>query len=451
MNRFTTAFSVALAAAGLIAATSGLSQAAAPTVSHTRTTQVTNSGKTAITYTGYMNGESFQQDAITSYQGWQYAVFWDSSSRVNIARRQLPAGSWQDVVLTDYKTSSSDSHNVISLGISRADGTLHLAFDMHASVFRYRKSIAGLASNPTGHAWNASAFGAVTSQLTGSTINQATYPQFINAPGGNLQLVMRIGSSGSGDEMLWTYSGGRWSYQGRFIDGISTSVNAYLFGIEYNASGILEMTWTWRETPDGSSNHDLMFAYSKDQGKTWRNNGGTVIATTGTSFIRPSSPGAKVWTIAQNRGLMNQESQVVDHSGVVHVLASQLPANAPSQSNFTTARNTVVLVHYYRSTNGSWHQTYTPFLERSSRADIVADGSDNLYVVSGDSTTHKMHIETASKASGWSDWVIRYTSNPIYFSDPLIDHALITTSNTLSIFAPQSGNGTIDIQDWTVG
>lgn len=102
----------------------------------------------------------------------------------------------------------------------------------------------------------------------------------------------------------------------------------------------------------------------------------------------------------------------------MHALASQLSASAANQSDFTTARNSAVLVHHYRNTNGTWHQTYTPFLERCRNGDVVADPGDNLFIVSGDSTTHKMYIETESKASGWSDWVIGYTSSPIYFCDP---------------------------------
>ena len=44
------------------------------------------------------------------------------------------------------------------------------------------------------------------------------------------------------------------------------------------------------------------------------------------------------------RGIGCIRAQIV-RNGVVHVLASQLPASAASQSDFTTARNTAVLVH----------------------------------------------------------------------------------------------------------
>ena len=87
----------------------------------------------------------------------------------------------------------------------------------------------------------------------------------------------------------------------------------------------------------------------------------------------------------------------------MHVLASHLPASAPSNTDFTAARESAVLVHYWRDKASKvWHQTYTPFLERSARGDIGVDAADNLYVASGDSSTRKLHIETASKASGWT-------------------------------------------------
>ncbi|MEV6305752.1 BNR repeat-containing protein [Actinoplanes sp. NPDC051861] len=426
--------------------------AAAPTVTHSSTTVLTTSGRTALTYTGYMNGESFQQDGIVTYAGRQYAAFWDQSGYVNISRRQVPSGAWQNLRLTDYVTTSTDSHNTISIGIAPADGTIHLAFDTHSSQFRYRKSVAGLATSST---WTTGGFGAVQSSLTSTSMAVVTYPQFFAHPDGTLQLAIRTGYSGTGDEVLYEYKSGGWSYIGEFIDGTTAGNNAYLFGIEYDnydpANPLLHVTWTVRETSDASTNHDLFYAYSKDKGRTWRNNAGTVVATSGSSPLRSDSAGLRVWGIGQNRGLINQESQVVDAGGIVHVLASHLPASAASNSNFTSARETAVLVHYWRDKASKvWHQTYTPFLERSARGDIAVDSRDNLYVASGDSSTRKLHIQTASKASGWADWTIRYTSGAIYYSDPLIDHQRLKSLGTLSIFAPRYGGSQIDVQDWTV-
>ncbi|SDT21880.1 BNR repeat-containing protein [Actinoplanes derwentensis] len=426
--------------------------AAAPTVTATSTTVLTTSGRTALTYTGYMNGESFQQDGIVTYSGWQYAAFWDQSGYVNLSRRQVPSGAWSNLRLTDYVTASTDSHNTISIGIAPSDGTIHLAFDTHSSQLRYRRSVAGLATAPT---WSTSGFGAVQTKLTSTAMDVVTYPQFFAHPDGTLQLAIRTGYSGTGDEVLYEYTPGTWTSVGEFIDGTTAGNNAYLFGIEYDnydpATPLLHVTWTVRETSNASTNHDLYYAYSKDKGRTWRNSAGTVVATSGSSPLAANASTLKVWGIGQNRGLINQESQVVDAAGIVHVLASHLPASAADNSDFTAARETAVLVHYWRDKASKvWHQDYTPFLERSARGDIAVDSGDNLYVVSGDSSTRKLHIQTASKASGWTDWTIRYTSAAIYYSDPLIDHQRLKSLGTLSFFAPRYGGSQIDVQDWKV-
>ena len=429
-----------------------LAAAAAPGVTLSSTTVLTTIGRTALTYTGYMNGESFQQNGITSFNGWQYAAFWDQSGHVNLSRRQLPSGGWHNLVLTDYTTSSTDSHNVICIGISAQDGTIHLAFDMHSSTLEYRRSVPGLATSPATATWAAGSFGAVQHSLAGTSMSQVTYPQFIAVPDGSLQLAIRTGLSGSGDEVLYEYRAGAWAYVGKFIDGTTAGNNAYLFGIEYDATNLLHVTWTVRETPDASTNHDLFYAYSKDQGRTWRDNAGAVVATTGSAPLASTAADLKVWSIGQNRGLMNQESQVVDAAGIVHVLASRLPAASADNADFTAARDSAVLVHYWRDkATKVWHQTYTPFLERSARGDIGVDAHDNLYVASGDSTTKKLHVETASKASGWTDWTIRYTSSPVYYSDPLVDHERLRTLGVMSIYAPRFGGSQIDVQDWLTG
>ena len=424
--------------------------AAAPTVSAPAISTLATDGLSTVSYSGYMNGESFQQEGITTYNGWQYAAYWNSARRVVLARRQLPSGGWQKITFTDYATTVNDSHNVICIGIARGDGSIHLAFDMHDATLKYRKSVAGLANNPGSQTWSASRFGAVRNNLNGPVLTGLTYPAFISAPSGKLQLAIRVGASGAGDEVLYEYNSGTWTSVGKFINGTSSSVNAYLFGIEYDRFGRLHTTWTWRDTPNASTNHDILYAFSDDQGRTWKNNAGTIVARTGSTFITPSTAGTKVWTIPQNRGLINQESQVVDGNGVVHVIASHLPDSAPSNSNFTAAREAAVIHHYFRATNGTWTRRPTPFLERLSRADVGIDSRNNLYVASGDSKTFKLHIETASAASNWSDWTLRYTSAPIYFSDPLIDHARLLSDGKLSVVNPRVSSGTIDVLDFTV-
>jgi hypothetical protein len=443
------AASVTVASAFAVVVWPAAAEAAAPTVSPAGASTLTTSGRTAVSYSGLMNGESFQQDGITTFNGWQYAAFWDQSGYANLSRRQLPSGGWQNLRLADYRTTSTDSHNVICIGVSPQDGTIHLAFDMHSNRFKYRRSAAGMATSPGSATWSAGGFGAVQNGLAGTDMPTVTYPQFFAAPDGTLQMAIRTGVSGNGDEVLYEYRSGAWSYLGEFIDGTSFDNNPYLFGIEYDDEGLLHVTWTVRETSNGSTNHDLYYAYSRDNGRSWRNNAGTVVATAGADPLDANAAGLRVWANSQNRGLMNQESQVVDAAGVVHVLSSHLQPNTPSITDFNTARNTAVLVHYWRDkASKQWNQRYLGYTEGLSRGDIAVDSRDNLYVVSGHSSTHVLQIATASKASDWSDWTVRHRSAANYMSDPLIDHTRLRTQNLLSIFTPRVGGSQIEVQDW---
>lgn len=98
-----------------------------------------------------------------------------------MARRKLPAGAWETVALP-HQLSTDDSHNSISLGISPADGRLHIAMDTHDTTVFYVKSEAGLVSDPGNRTWVASRFGPVQRTLDGVDLGTITYPQFVVTP-----------------------------------------------------------------------------------------------------------------------------------------------------------------------------------------------------------------------------------------------------------------------------
>lgn len=87
-----------------------------------------------------INGNAFQQDAITSFIGWQYAVFYSAQGTapeplfVHLARRQLPSGPWEVIVFKDYPQITDDGHNTVQIGICPGDGTIHLSYDHHCDV-----------------------------------------------------------------------------------------------------------------------------------------------------------------------------------------------------------------------------------------------------------------------------------------------------------------------------
>lgn len=433
------------AGTGTTSGSGGGAEAVAPGIEKRGEGRLAESGLTVVSYGGYVNGESFQQDAIVSFGGYQYTAFWNTNRNIVLARRRLPtspggaAGPWQKFDFTDYRLSADDAHNTISLGIAPGDGTLHLAFDHHGSTLHYRRSVVGLLTDPENVPWAAASFGAVTSALVGSTtVTLVTYPRFVTEPGGKkLLLSARIGESGSGDEHLWEYdtTTHAWTSLGEYIEGTDASMNAYLHGLSYTRGGSrLHATWCWRDTPDPTTNHDLLYIYSDDHGRTWHNNAGDKVATTGAVFVTRDTPGLSVWPIDQNRGLINQEHMAVDASGRVHVLLSHLPDGEPSTSNFTNARSRSQFFHYVRDTDGTWtrHSLGLRVIE-NFRGKLAISSTENVYAILPD-----LRIAGASPRDGYATWtLLDDTDSGRFFSDPLIDTARLETSDELTVYYPQ--------------
>lgn len=412
-------------------------------------TQLTSAGLSVVSYGGYLNGESFQQEGVITHQNYQYAAFWNTARHVVLARRALPSGPWQSFELSDYTNSANDAHNTISLGIAAGDGTLHVAFDHHDSPLHYRKSVAGLASTPETATWAAASFSAVTNSLvSGAAVDQLTYPRFVSRPGGNLLLSARLGASGSGDEYLWEYSATthQWVSLGRYVDGTTDNVNAYLHGLSYGrGSERLHASWCWRDTSNASTNHDLLYLYSDDHGRTWRNSAGTQVGTSGTQAVRMGTAGIKAWEIAQNRGLINQEHMTVDAQGRVHVLLSHLPDAQPNDSNFDSARGKSAYFHYLRDASGKWsRQALDLPTVAAFRGKLALSRSGNLYAVLPD-----LRIAAASATSSFATFSLLYDGEPgRFFSDPLIDATRLLHDDTLSVVYAQKASPNIYVVDF---
>lgn len=374
-----------------------------------------------------VHGVTFQQDGVVTYKGWQYAAYYQNFyngtrniGRVSVGRRPLPGGTWQTFTFTDYDFTTVDSHNDVVLGICAEDGTIHLSFDHHVATLKYRSSVAGLANSPTTTAWNATMFGPTRDRFNGSTaLTQVTYPRFIPTPSGKLLFTYRSGSSGGGDEVLLEYSGttGTWttigqyttrsgSYTGTFASG--TDRNAYFDMTVFDATGRLHASWCWRETGDASSNHDLLYAYSDDVGRTWKNQLGTQIAVAGSSFIGVGSPGILGWSIPQSRNYINNSAMTTDRQGRVHVVAWHLPDAEPNQAFDQAITSKSRYHHYWRGTDGVWRRNPTTLT--GSRAKLAADDDGRLFLMYGDASN--LRIATASPAANpeatpttsWNTW-----------------------------------------------
>ena len=152
----------------------------------------------------FVNGTSSQQDALVTFNGWQYAVYYKSNRRLALARRQLPDGDWQ-IFTFAHQLSEDDTHRVVILGISPGDGKIHLAFDHHNSPLNYMVSRADVATNPPA-SWTKNEFLGGPEEIQhflGSDPNpgvfdQVTYARFVTTPDEELQFFWRTGVSGNG-------------------------------------------------------------------------------------------------------------------------------------------------------------------------------------------------------------------------------------------------------------
>ncbi|MFD0520997.1 BNR repeat-containing protein [Paractinoplanes durhamensis] len=446
-----------LAAVMIVVAAAGWgapATAAAPAVTLISNTVVDPAALYFESYQGLVNNESFQQSGILSYAGYQYASWYTANRSVVVGRRALPGGTWQTLTLP-HQLTANDSHNVISLGISTADGRLHVAMDTHDTVIFYAKSEAGLVSAPAGHAWVAGAFGSIQRTLDGAELGTITYPRFLAAPGGVLQLSYRTGVSGNGTEELAEYDvAGGWTKLGRWQSaagtyGVSTTRNLYPHGFTYDRAGRLHAAFTWREggtgvlcSGGGLSNHDTDYVYSDDRGRTWHNDAGAVVARTGgTPQLALDSPGIVVDPLDVDHALMNDESQDVDSAGNPHVAISYVPGRYLScVSSYASQRAAYArLFHLYRDAAGVWRKAEVPEpLGSTNRSQLMFDSHDNLYVV-----MPYGRIVSASAASGWTDWTVRFDGTALNaFGEVLIDRSRIEGEDVLSVLYQQRSSGT---------
>lgn len=403
-----------------------------------------------------INGMAFQQDALLSHAGWQYLAFYDEARRVCLARRELSGADWQIIRFGDYDFTSNDAHNTISMGICAVDGTIHLAFDHHGHPLHYRVSSRGAASAPKGVEWEHSLFGPVTSELEPGSPIKITYPRFVPTPGGGLQFCYRQGGSGNGDRMLVDYDPGRsiWTDtrmidtgKGRFEDefGASDSRCSYPNGYDYGPRGRLHATLVWRESWQGA-NHDLVYVFSEDGGRTWLNNQGEPLA----GPLRVDSPALTVVGIGRGLGLMNTHGQAVDSKGRIHAVmwhctdqSLAAAGSAPGQERWGPAEARRYH-HYWRDRRGGWHHQELPGLS-GSRPKLFIDDRDNAILIFGSEIfgseqgpASDLQIAVASASNGWADWRIVHAESGPFVNEMLGDRIRWAEEGVLSIMVQET-------------
>ena len=245
-----------------------------------------------------VNTSVFRQSSLVSDGRNQYISFYDKNGRVIIGKRAMGDGFWE-LTKTPYKGKVSDAHRGISLGLD-GDGVLHVAFDHHLSPLNY-------------FCMNAAGDIPLIEEKTMTGLNEekVTYPEFYPMPDGGLLFAYRSGASGNGNMVLNRYSSGNREWRQlheNLIDG-ENERNAY-WQIFVDRSGIIHLSWVWRETGAVETNHDLCYARSTDGGITWERSDGTLYdlpITMETAEV--------AWPVSQNTDLINQTSMTADMEG----------------------------------------------------------------------------------------------------------------------------------------
>lgn len=407
---------------------------------------------------GSINGRPFQQEALVTFNGYQFAAWYHQGGlSLRLGRRSLDSETWE-VVDTGFLFQNGaqfwDSHNCVSMGIS-GDGRIHLVFDLHSDVLRYVTTELGYATSSSA-VWAEGRFVAERNSLNPGeprVPGGITYPRLSKLGGGDLAVTFREGGAPNGEHLIAAYDSntGLWGELRTFIDGDtgtgvyddvqndpSPTRNSYHNGFHVDLSGRLHTTWTWREGPSGA-NHDIHYAYSDDRGMTWRNTFDQLIGAEGLP-ITLISPGIEIVDLDRRQALINQQGQIVDQEGGVHVLAyhrRQEPGFEwqPGDGNFF--RGDSAYHHYYRNpVDGQWQAKRFPNnTPVGSRPRVTVDASGNLYGLYTQGS--QLFIAGAEKISGgYSDWQILHRETRHRFDDvtPLVDNQRLLDTGILSVF-----------------
>jgi len=232
----------------------------------------------------------------------QFAAFYDAGRFMVLARRPVGGGKWE-MRRTGFQGNAADAHNSISLVVDGA-GILHVAWDHHTSPLNYARGVTpgSIDLGPR-------------QPMTGQLESRVTYPQFHRLPGGDLLFLYRDGASGRGSLVLTRYAAatGRWTVvQTNLVDG--EGERSPYWDMTVDRRGALHLAWVWRESPDVATNHDICYARSDDEGRTWSGSDGQRLTVP--ISARTAEYAAR---IPQRSNLMNPPAIAADETGRPYV------------------------------------------------------------------------------------------------------------------------------------
>lgn len=361
----------------------------------------------------------------------QFAAFYNQAQHLCLARRELNDTAWR-VVDTGIEVNARDAHNVCSIATDEA-GVLHVCYDHHDSPLRYRRGL-----RPYGLLLSD------TLPMTGREEERVTYPQFARLTTGELLFAYRSGQSGRGNMVLNAYDprSATWERrQDNLLDG--QEQRSPYWELAPGPDGTLLLAWCWRETWHVETNHDKLFALSRDAGRSWLRSDGAPYQTPINALSAERAA-----TIAQNSDLMNQTSIAADASG-----------NALIATYYTEPGDHLPAIHAIRRTRQGWRadpiwRTRTPFhlagggtkMIPFSRPKVVARGQKALVIFRDGDQLLCARNHSVSDGGAWA--VDTLLDEALGAYEPMIDEQLWTLRGILHLAVQhtEQGDGEVPLE-----
>lgn len=258
------------------------------------------------------NATSFAVNQWTT-DAHQYIAFYEGTTgTVTVGKRAIDSTSWSFFDLSsdgDDVTGTApinDVHYITSIAVDD-DGYIHVVANTYNdATISYMRSTAP--NDIT--AWEAPTF---------THTGIASYTTFIQCSDGELLAMYRDGGSTNGRMWLSAYDTETQTWANRVNiaeDGVGNVGNAYWNDIVVGPDGRIHLWWTWRMalTANYPGNVDVVYAYSDDNGATWRKK------SDGTAYTLPiTAPGGEaVQSVAESGHMLNQSGAAVDADGNPH-------------------------------------------------------------------------------------------------------------------------------------
>jgi len=377
-----------------------------------------------------VNANILRHNSVVSHENNQYVAYYTEDGFVVLAKRKLGSEKWE-TKKTQYKGNVKDAHNSISIMVD-GEGYLHMSWDHHGHQLRYCRSKAPDSLELTDKM-----------PMTGKKEKQVTYPEFYRLPDGDLLFLYRDGVSGRGNLMMNHYSTKSQEWTRRldpFIDGEGKR-NAY-WQMCADTRGTIHISWVWRESGDAATNHDMGYAKSEDEGRTW-------LKSNGEAYHLPITAGSAEYAarIPQRHELINTTGMCADGKGRPYIATYWRPKGTK-----------VPQYHLIHHDGTTWHASQisnrkTPFSLRGggtkripiSRPRIVADSSgltNKAYMLFRDSERGgRVSVAICDDLSN-PKWLFRdLTDFSVGMWEPSYDTEIWNESKVLHIYLQKVGQG----------